>query len=70
MPSGARGIGFSVDSAGRDDATAVADSLNARYMRARIARAYASEGEPDERRSAFFYFSPSSSRNRARLIQY
>lgn len=35
----ARGIGFSVGSAGRDDATAVADSLNARYMRARIARA-------------------------------
>jgi len=31
-------LGFSVDSADRDDATAVADSLNARYMRARIAR--------------------------------
>lgn len=47
---GPRGIGFSVDS-DRDDATAVADSLNARYMRAR--------SEPDSRlareRDGLFY---------------
>lgn len=60
---GARGIGFSVDSAGRDDATTVADSLNARYMRARIARAYASPIRETNRFISGILFSPNSPQN-------